>query len=298
MAGPHRAGPAPQGGGGHGAGPPDAGDVRVQFPGSDPGDGPRAGPPRSRCRRAGIAAVEAVPGGLATMLGAAGVVVTPAAVRRLRAARILARYHLIQVSSLMSAGGARRRRRWRWANPGPWTAGWTGGQAGRAGFDYLRTVMARDWQFRRNMAQVLPGPDLRLHRLARRRAGPVALRPGLRLRALPAPPVRHHRRLRVRVPRLRQRPQGHLVLRRHPGLRRSPVRARHPRRALPPADRRAPRRLAALAGLVVGRARRGPVRGLQHGRRVPVPGLEPQTDRGACRSASRRRLPAAPCCSG
>ena len=103
-----------------------------------------------------LAAVEAVPGGLATMLGAAGVVVTPAAV--VFGLRAFSRDHLIRVSSLMSAGGARRRRRWRWANPGPWTAGWTGGQAGRAGFDYLRTLMAHDWQFRRNMAQVLPGP--------------------------------------------------------------------------------------------------------------------------------------------
>ena len=103
-----------------------------------------------------LAAVETVPGGLATMLGAAGIVVTPVAV--VFGLRAFSRDHLIRVSSLMSAGGARRRRRWRWANPGPWTAGWTGGQAGRAGFEYLRTVMARDWQFRRNMAQVLPGP--------------------------------------------------------------------------------------------------------------------------------------------
>ena len=103
-----------------------------------------------------LAAVDAVPGGLATMLGAAGVVVTPVAV--VFGLRAFSRDHLIRVSSLMSAGGARRRRRWRWANPGPWMAGCTGGQAGRGGFEYLRTVMARDWQFRRNMAQVLPGP--------------------------------------------------------------------------------------------------------------------------------------------
>ena len=103
-----------------------------------------------------LAAVETVPGGLATMLGAAGVVVAPVAV--VFGLRAFSRDHLIRVSSLMSAGGARRRGRWRWANPGPWTAAWTGGQAGRAGFEYLRTAMARDWQFRRNMAQVLPGP--------------------------------------------------------------------------------------------------------------------------------------------
>ena len=105
-----------------------------------------------------LAAVETVPGGLGTMLGAAGVVVTPVAV--VFGLRAFSRDHLIRVSSLMSAGGGKRRGRWRWASPGPWTAGWTGGQAGRAGFEYLRTVMARDWQFRRNMAQVLPGPIL------------------------------------------------------------------------------------------------------------------------------------------
>lgn len=103
-----------------------------------------------------LAAVETVPGGLATMLGTAGVVVAPVAV--VFGLRAFSRDHLIRVSSLMSAGGGKRRGRWGWANPGPWMAGWTGGQAGRAGFEYLRTVMARDWQFRRNMAQVLPGP--------------------------------------------------------------------------------------------------------------------------------------------
>ena len=103
-----------------------------------------------------LAAFEAVPGGLATMLGGAGVVIAPVAV--VFGLRAFSRDHLIRVSSLMSAGGARPRGRWRWANLGPWAAGWTGGQAGRAGFEYLRTVMARDWQFRRNMAQVLPGP--------------------------------------------------------------------------------------------------------------------------------------------
>ena len=105
-----------------------------------------------------LAAVEAVPGGAATMLGAAGVVAAPIAV--VFGLRAFSRDHLIRVAGLMSTGGGRRRRRWRWANPGPWLAEWTGGQAGRAGFEYLRTVMLRDWQFRRNMAQVLPGPIL------------------------------------------------------------------------------------------------------------------------------------------
>ena len=103
-----------------------------------------------------LAAMEAVPGGLATMLGATGVVITPVAV--VLGLRAFSRDHLIRVAGLMSTGVGRRRRRWRWANPGPWIGGWTGGQAGRAGFEYLRAEMLRDWQFRRSMAQVLPGP--------------------------------------------------------------------------------------------------------------------------------------------
>ena len=103
-----------------------------------------------------LAAVDTVPGGPAAMLGAAGVVV--AAVAVVFGLRAFSRDHLIRVAGLMSAGGGRRRRRWRWSNPGPWMAGWTGGQAGRAGFEYLRAVMARDWQFRRNMALNLVGP--------------------------------------------------------------------------------------------------------------------------------------------
>ena len=103
-----------------------------------------------------LAAVETVPGGLATVLGAASVVFATVAV--IFGLRAFSRDHLIRVAGLMSAGEGRRRTRWRWANPGPWVAGLAGGQAGRAGFEYLRAVMVRDWQFRRNMALNLPGP--------------------------------------------------------------------------------------------------------------------------------------------
>ena len=105
-----------------------------------------------------LAAMETVPGGLATMLGAAGAAVAPVAV--VLGLRAFSRDHLIRVAGLMSSGVGRRRRRWRRANPDPWIGGWTGGQAGRAGFEYLRAMMLRDWQFRRSMAQVLPGPIL------------------------------------------------------------------------------------------------------------------------------------------
>ena len=105
-----------------------------------------------------LAAVEAVPGGHATMLGATGVAVAPVAL--VLGLRAFSRDHLIRAAGLMSTGVGRRRRRWRWANPGPWIGRCTGGQAGRAGFEHLRAMMLRDWQFRRSMAQVLPGPIL------------------------------------------------------------------------------------------------------------------------------------------
>ena len=103
-----------------------------------------------------LAAVETVPGGLAAMLATAGVVVAPVAV--VLGLRAFSRDHLIRAAGLMSTGVGRRRRRWRWANPGPWIGEWTGGQAGRAGFEYLRAMMLRDWQFRRSMVGFLPGP--------------------------------------------------------------------------------------------------------------------------------------------
>ncbi len=97
-----------------------------------------------------------VPGGPATVFGAVSLVLaTVAGVVGLRA---FSRDHLIRVAGLMSAGGGRRRRRWRWLNPGPLMAGLAGGQAGRAGFEYLRAAIVRDWQFRRNMALNLGAP--------------------------------------------------------------------------------------------------------------------------------------------
>ncbi len=97
-----------------------------------------------------------VPGGPATVFGAVSLVLaTVAGVVGLRA---FSRDHLIRVAGLMSAGGGRRRRRWRWSNPGPLMAGLAGGQAGRAGFEYVRAAIVRDWQFRRNMALNLGAP--------------------------------------------------------------------------------------------------------------------------------------------
>lgn len=71
--------------------------------------------------------------------------------------RAFSRDHLIRAAGLMSAGGGRRRTARRWM-PGRWMARLAGGQAGRAGSEYLRAMMFRDWQFRRDMAMTQVGP--------------------------------------------------------------------------------------------------------------------------------------------
>ena len=97
-----------------------------------------------------VATVEAVPGGFPALLGAAGVAVaTVAAVFGLRA---LSADHLIRVSGLMQSPIRMQRRRRRRFQLGQWIARVAGGQAGRAGYEFLRCMLVRDWQFRRNMA--------------------------------------------------------------------------------------------------------------------------------------------------
>lgn len=100
-------------------------------------------------------AVFEMTGGLAAA-GAVGgaVVATVAVVFGLRA---FSRDHLIRVAGLMSAGRGRRRTARRWI-PGRGTAKAAGGQAGRAGFEFVRTMMVRDWQFLREMAMSLVAP--------------------------------------------------------------------------------------------------------------------------------------------
>ncbi len=97
---------------------------------------------------------DAVPGGFPALLGVVGSAVTIFAfVFGLRA---LSGDHLIRVSGLMHSGSRVRRgqgRRWK---VGPWIARFAGGQSSRAGFEYLRSMMVRDWQFRRNMALNIP----------------------------------------------------------------------------------------------------------------------------------------------
>ena len=99
-----------------------------------------------------IAAGETMPGGFPALLGAAGVAVaTGAAVFGLRALSV---DHLIRVSGLMQSPTGMRRRRRRRLQVGQGIARVAGGQAGRAGYEYLRCMLLRDWQFRRNMAML------------------------------------------------------------------------------------------------------------------------------------------------
>ena len=96
----------------------------------------------------------AVPGGFPALLGVlVFALITAAAVPGLRALSV---DHLIRVSSLMHSGARVRRRVWREWSMGPRIARFAGGQAGRAGYEYLRSMVLRDWQFRKNMAMNTP----------------------------------------------------------------------------------------------------------------------------------------------
>ena len=96
-----------------------------------------------------LAVGDAVPGGFPAVLSAVGIAIAVFAfVFGLRA---LSGDHLIRVSGLMHSGSIVRRRERRQWKVGPWIARFASGQASRAGFEYLCSMMLRDWQFRRNM---------------------------------------------------------------------------------------------------------------------------------------------------
>ena len=101
-------------------------------------------------------AASAVPGGFPAILGAGGAAV--AAVVILLGLRALSRDHLIRASSLMRSGSGGRRPGPRRSRGGWWIGRIAGGQPGRAGYEFLRSLIARDWQFRRSMAMNVPGP--------------------------------------------------------------------------------------------------------------------------------------------
>ena len=96
----------------------------------------------------------AVPGGFPTLLGV--MVFALMAVAVVPGLRALSVDHLIRVSSLMRSGARVRRRVRRGWPMGPRIARFAGGQAGRAGYEYLRSMALRDWQFRKNMAVNTP----------------------------------------------------------------------------------------------------------------------------------------------
>ena len=98
----------------------------------------------------------AVPGGIPALLGVMVIaLITVSAVSGMRALSV---DHLIRVSSLMHSGARVRRRVRRGWSLGPRIARFAGGQAGRAGYEYLRSMVLRDWQFRKNMAINTPYP--------------------------------------------------------------------------------------------------------------------------------------------
>ena len=103
-----------------------------------------------------ITAASAVPGGPPAVLGAGATAAT--AIVGLLGLRALSRDHLIRASTLMGSGSGRRRPKRRQSRVGAWVGRIAGGQAGRAGYEYLRSLMARDWQFRRSLAVNAPAP--------------------------------------------------------------------------------------------------------------------------------------------
>ena len=103
--------------------------------------------------RGWLAAADALPGGFPVLLGVAG---GGGLVVIFYGLRALSADHLIRVSGLMHSGRRMRRLKRRGWQVGPWVARFAGGQAGRAGFEYLRCMMFRDWQFLRNAAMIIP----------------------------------------------------------------------------------------------------------------------------------------------
>ena len=101
-----------------------------------------------------LAAGDAAPGGLPALLGTVGLAAAIVAV--VFGLQALSSDHLIRASNQMYSGAEVRRRKWRRWEVGPWISRFAGGQASRAGFEYLSSMVVRDWQFQRNMAQNIP----------------------------------------------------------------------------------------------------------------------------------------------
>ena len=63
--------------------------------------------------------------------------------------------YLVRVAAI-AHGGSGGKRGSRPSSLGPLVGRWLGGPPARAGFDYVSKMMARDWQFRRQMLQLIP----------------------------------------------------------------------------------------------------------------------------------------------
>ena len=114
-----------------------------------PGQEPAVGATSLEMPAALRAAAEAMPGGLRAALAAAGAIVAVGAVGF--GLRALSSAHLLRVAGVMRSGvRTPRRRRWRLPGAGPWVARLGGGSAARAGYEYVRALLLRDWQFLRN----------------------------------------------------------------------------------------------------------------------------------------------------
>jgi hypothetical protein len=71
--------------------------------------------------------------------------------------RSLSMDYLVRVSSIVRAGSSKKTRTRRRASPiGDMVRRCCGGQAARAGFEFLRRIMGRDWQFRRQLMALAP----------------------------------------------------------------------------------------------------------------------------------------------
>jgi hypothetical protein len=97
-----------------------------------------------------------LPAGIGARASLAAALVIAVAVIMVFGIRALSADYLIRVSAIVHGGSRRARVRTRRSRLGDIVARLAGGQAGRAGFEYLSRMMLRDWQFRRQMMMLAP----------------------------------------------------------------------------------------------------------------------------------------------
>ena len=224
-----------------------------------------------------LAAADALPGGFPALLGVVGGAVGLVVI--FQGLRALSADHLIRVSGLMHSGSRIRRLKRRGSQVGPWVARFAGGQASRAGFEYLRCMMLRDWQFLRNAAPIIPMVILPFGFLLAAGGLSSPLRAGLCSHPPSAPPARTGDYPDLQISGLWQRLQGHRLVFHCSRFLLPPLCGRNPCGALAPAGGRSQPPLAAGADLVLGGAGGRPLHRLQHGGGFSLPGGGTETDR-------------------